>query len=238
MTEVVRTNQGFEIALPQAYASGNVVAVIVAQSPDGFTVHDNSYAAMVLERSGTPRAVSLANDVASGVAHYGCELDGMRVTRHCDTVDEVALSAILVGCASRLIADQALKVDKLPMFDFRARLLGTVTDIIGAPRIRTNEQVVGHLGSRYKVSTVILDHELRKPIAFVEPIADQNAVARRFKEFYDISLNAAYSEVQRVAVLDDEKGIPSGDVLLMQEVSTLLRFRDAPKMFGSWATVQ
>jgi hypothetical protein len=238
MTETVVTNQGFEVTLPQAYASGNVVAVIVAQLPDGFLVHDNSYAAMLLERTGTQRVVALANDVATGVAHYGCVFDGMRVTRHCDTLDEVALSAVLVGCASRLVADQALKVDKMPMFDFKARLLGVVTKIVGSQRIRTNEQVTGHLGSKYKVSTVILDRAMRKPMAFVEPIADQNAVARRFKEFYDISLNAAYSDVERVSVLDDERGIPAGDVLLMQEVGTLLRFSDASKLFQNWATLQ
>jgi hypothetical protein len=238
MTEVTRTNQGFEVVLPQAYASGNVVAVIVAASHDGFTVHDNSYAAMLLERTGTSRAVAMANDVAASVAHYGCQLDGMRVSRRCETLDEVALSAVLVGCASRLVADQALKIDKLPMFDFKARLLGVVTDIVGSARIRTNEHVTGHLGSKYKVSTVVLDTNKRKPMAFLEPIADQNAVARRFKEFYDISLNSAYNGIERVSVIDDEKGIPTGDALLLQEVGTLLRFSDASKMFSDWARVQ
>ncbi|MDB5689101.1 MAG: hypothetical protein JWL91_977, partial [Sphingomonas bacterium] len=60
----------------------------------------------------------------------------------------------------------------------------------------------------------------------------------RFKEFYDISLNSTYEGVSRVSVLDDSKGIATGDALLMQEVSILLRYSDAPKMFQQWATVQ
>lgn len=238
LTDVNRTSQGFEVTLPQAYSSGNVVAVVIAPTSDGYIVHDNSYAAMLLERSGTSKALALAGEVSSAVEHYGCTLDRMRVLRTCTSLDEVGLSAVLVGCASRLVADQALRVDKLPMFDFKARLLGTVTEIVGSRRVRTNEQVTGHLGSRYKVSAVVLDAAEKRPLAFVEPIADQNAVPRRFKEFYDISRNPAYERVQRISVLDDTKGIPPGDVLLMQEVGTLVRFGDARRVFEPWATLQ
>lgn len=234
MTEVTRTAQGFEVVLPQAYASGNAVAVVVAELADGFLVHDNSYAAMLLERSGTSKVVALAGDVAESVRRYGCEIREMRVLRQCSSINEVALSVVLVGCASRLIADQALKVDKLPMFDFKAKLLGVVTEVVGEKRIRLNEQVTGHLGSKYKVSTVVLDEKQRSPVAFVEPVSEQSAVARRFKEYYDIKLNSAYADVERVTVLDDTRDIPAGDALLMQEVSTLLRFSDAPAMFRRW----
>jgi hypothetical protein len=236
MIEASRTPQGFEVTLPQAYASGNAVAVVIAETRDGYVIHDNSYAAMLLERSGTSRAASLSADVAAAVEHYGCQIREMRVTRTCTLLDEVPLSAVLVGCASRLVADQALKVEKLPMFDFKAKLLGTVREIVGERRIRTNEQVTGHLGSNYKVSTVVLDEKQNAPVAFLEPISEQAAVARKFKEFYDISLNSAYADVERVTVIDETRDIPAGDALLMQEVSTLLRFRDAPALFRRWAT--
>lgn len=238
MIDAVRTPQGFEVTLPQAYASGNIVSVVIAETETGFSVHDNSYAAMVLERSGTSKAPSLAADVAGAVAAYGCEFEQMRVVRRVTSLDEVALAAVLVGCASRLVADKALDVDRLPLFDFKARLLGKVTEAVGLKRIRTNEPVVGHLGSRYKVSTVVLDAPASEPVAFIEPISEAGAVARKFKEFYDISLNSDYGSIERISVLDDTKSIPAGDVLLMQEVSTLVRFSDASTIFKQWATVQ
>lgn len=234
LTEVCRTSQGLEVSLPQAYSTGNVVAVVIASVPDGYLIHDNAYAAMLVERTGSARTAALVAEVAEGVANYGCILESMRVSRHCKSLDEVALSAVLVGCASRLVADQVLRAEKLPMFDFKAKLLGAVTELVGARRVRTNEQVTGHLGSKYKVSTVVLDASEKRPVAFLEPIGDPKVVPRRFKEFYDISRNPAYGSVERVSVLDDSKGVPAGDILLMQEVGRLVRFGDVRKVFETW----
>jgi hypothetical protein len=216
MTEIVRTNQGYEVSLPQAYATGNVVAVVVSETASGFVVHDNSYANMVLDRTGTKKSTSLTKDVMESVRHYGCEMDGVRVFRKVETIDEVALAAVLVGCASRLIADQALKVDKPPLFDFRSKLLGKVSEVVGAERVKTNLSVSGHHGSRYKVSAVVFDRSAVKPLAFIEPISEPNAVARKFKEFYDIRLNPTYNGIDFVTVIDDSTDISAGDALLMQ----------------------
>lgn len=238
LTEVTRTSQGFEISLPQAYATGNVVTVIVRSDAGGFLIHDNSHAAMLLSRSGTSRLSPLIVNVRDAVAHYGCEIEDMRVYRRCASLDEVALSAILVGCASRLVADQVLQVEKAPMFDFKSKLLGRVTDIVGDARVKTNRPVIGHLGSRYKIAATVLSADEKKPLAFVEPLSEPSAIARKFKEFYDISLNSDYATIERIAVLDDSKEFPSGDTLLMQEVSTLIRYSDTANLFAQWATVQ
>lgn len=236
-TEVTRTSQGFEVSLPQAYATGNIVTVVVSTVPEGFVVHDNSYAAMALEKTGTARLRQLVEEVREPLAYYGCELIEMRVTRHCATADEVALAMVLVGCGSRLIADKALATEKMPMFDFRAKLLGRVRDIVGTERVRTNAPVEGHLGSKYKIAATITARGSAEPIAFVEPLSDPNSLPRKFKEFYDIGLNTAYSDVQRVTVLDDSKTFPTGDTLLMQEVSTLVRYSDSAALFAQWETV-
>jgi hypothetical protein len=238
MTEIEQCNQGYEVTLPQAYASGHAVVVVATREGDGFLIHDNSYAAMLLDQSGTIRSPSLISAVSEGVRHYGCELDAMRVVRRCKTADEVALSAVLVGCASRLIADQSLKAERLPIFDFKQKLLGKVTEIVGSKRVRTNEQVIGHLGSKYKVAAVVLDSKASRPLAFVEGVNDQDAVARKFKEFYDIRANSSYDGIDLVAVIDDEKEIPPGDVLLMQEVGNIVRFRDAAVRFEAWNGLQ
>lgn len=238
MIDAVRTNQGFEVSLPQAYSTGHVVSVVIAPENDGFIVHDNSNAAMVLERSGVGKPVALAREAREGVEQYGCEMAELRVVRRCKSLDEVALAAVLVGCASRLIADQALKFERLPLFDFKSRLLGKVRDVVGESRVKVNEPVTGHLGSRYKVSTVVLDRAAAAPVAFIEPIADAAAVARKFKEFYDLSLSSNYDSVERVAVIDDSKQIPTGDTLLMQEVGKVVRFADAPTMLAKFAVAQ
>jgi len=233
MVDVESTNQGYEVYLPQVYHSGHNVAVVVRSEQVGYTVHDNSYAAMLLANLGIPTGRRLADIVRSEVAAYGCELDGLRVFRRCSDDDDLGLALTLVGCASRLIADKALASHSLPLHDFKASLLGKVVDTVGANRVRTNEQVSGHLGGHYRVSAVVLDRAERHPIAFVEPVADREAVARRFKEFYDLSRNPLYKHVERVAVHDD-RGLPTGDALLLEEVGHLIRFSQATSHFNAW----
>lgn len=234
LTEVVHTNQGFEVTLPQVYHSGHSVCVIVRQNGQGFLIHDNSYAAMLLSSHGVSIGKKLNARLGALVESYGCGLEGMRVYRNCDSSDHVALAASLVGCASRLVADTLLEAKKPPIFDFKSSLLGKVTELVGERRVRTNQDVTGHLGSHYRVSTVVLDEAERKPIAFVEPVTDRDAVSRRFKEFYDIMRNPLHNDVSRVAVLDEENNLPAGDSLLLQEVSSLVRFTDMPTHAISW----
>jgi hypothetical protein len=238
LTEVTRTSQGYEVTLPQAYATGNIVSVTVSRTTEGYIVHDNSYAAMALQRTGTPKLQQMVEGARDAIKYYGCELVEMRVTRRCTSLDEVALAMVLVGCGSRLIADQALSTDRMPMFDFRAQLLGRVTGIVGEDRVRTNTPVTGHLGSKYRIAATVITADGRKPMAFIEPLSDPQALSRKFKEFYDIGQNSDYADVERVAVLDDSKSFPTGDTLLMQEVSTLVRYSDSATLFAQWGTVQ
>src|SRR5262249_37098310 len=111
MTDVARTNQGWEITLPQAYHTGHAAVVVVAEQTDGFLIHDNSYAAMLLAQLGHSVAPTSRDALDRAIQHYGCEVEGLKVFRKCEDISQVALSAVLVGCASRLIADQALESD-------------------------------------------------------------------------------------------------------------------------------
>ena len=167
---------------------------------------------------------------------YGCDLDGLKVVRRCAALREVAVSAVLVGCASRLIADQLLNAPQQPVFDFTTRMVTKVTEVVGKSRIRTNQEVRGHLGAKYHMTAVVLDTRESKPIAFLEPVNGKDAVARKFKEFYDLSKTEAHFGVDRVAILNDTKKLPSSDILLLQEVSNPVRFSDAATRFASWAT--
>jgi hypothetical protein len=238
LTTVEIIPQGFEITLPQMYHTGQAVAVVVAQYQDGFIVHDNSYAAMLLSGLGLRPGKRLADALLPQIGAYGCELNDLRVVRRCKTFGEVAFAMAAVGCASRLIADQALKADRPPLEDFKSSLLNRVIDAVGNARLRTNEEVSGHLGSKYRVSAVVLDSLLRRPVAFVEPIADREAIPRRFKQFYDLSVTPQYEHVERVAVYDEANPLPSGDALMMQEVGNLIRFADTTTRFRTWSTIQ
>lgn len=234
---VDRTADGYELILPQAYHSGHAVAVSVIVEGDGYLVHDNSYAAMLLESLGVRATARVEAGLRSGVVSYGCELSGLRVSRRCYNVDELALAIVLVGCASRLVADHALKVDATPIFDFKSKLLGRVIDTVGQKRVRENQPYPGHSGSTYQVAAVVLDKPGGRPIAFVEAVADHNAVARRFREFYDLMQNPALVGIDRVAVYDDSRrDIAATDILLLQDVSNPVRFADSITRFTQMGT--
>jgi hypothetical protein len=238
LIEVEHTSQGFEVSLPQIYHSGHNVAVVVRPERDGFMIHDNSAAAMLLTSLGLSVGKRLSDALRPQIVAYGCELTDLRVWRTCDSIENLGVAMTLVGCASRLIADQALRADPAPLHDFKSSLLGKVVSIVGAGRVRTNEEFNGHLGSKYRVSAVVLDKAQKMPVAFVEPIADREAVARRFKQFYDLSLNPALRQIDRIAVYDEHHPLPAGDALLMGEVGNLVRFSDTAQRLQQWATIQ
>lgn len=235
LSTVEVTSQGYELVLPQAYHTGNAVAVVVQNEATGFYVHDNGYAAMLLEGLGVRPTHALQSHLHSSVEAYGCDLAGFRVFRRCSDWAEVAFAAITVGCASRLIADHALRVDAPPVFDFKRALLGKVEESIGISRIRENQEYRADKGTSYKVTAVILDARESKPVAFLEPISRHQAVARKFREFYDFMLTPSLVDIERVAVYDDSQSeITSGDILLLQDVSNPVRFRDSGKRFHNW----
>ncbi|WP_270374730.1 MULTISPECIES: hypothetical protein [Alphaproteobacteria] len=238
LTRAKKTQQGFEVSLPQVYHTGQAVEVVVATHGDGFLVHDNSYAAMLLSSHGLKIGKKLAEALAPQIAAYGCEMDEFRVRRACSSPSQLGFAMSTVGCASRLVADQLLKVDQAPVRDFKSSVISRVTETVGTERIRTNEEVNGHLGSRYRVSITVLDARQARPLAFVEPVADRDAIPRRFKQFYDLARTEQYLSVQRVAVYDDEQAMAQGDALLMQEVGNFVRYKDAPVRFNEWATIQ
>lgn len=237
LTQIERTSGGFEVTLPQAYHSGHAVVVAVQDEADGYLIHDSSYAAMLLESLGVRANAKVETGLRSGIASYGCESEGLRIYRRCATVEDVAMAAVLVGCASRLVADYALKADSQPIFDFKRKLLGRVIDTVGQKRVRENIDYSGHSGSTYRVAAVVLDKQQSRPIAFVEGVADHNAVARRFREFYDLMQNPALAGIDRVAVYDDSRlDINSSDLLLLQDVSNPVRFQDSATRFAQIGT--
>ncbi len=239
LSVVELTNQGFEVTLPQAYHTGNAVAVMVEREGDGFYIHDNGYAAMLLESLGVQTSPRLQFELKPLVSAYGCEVFGFRVYRRCTDRSDVAFAAVTVGCASRVIADHALAVDAPPVYDFKRALLGKVANTIGQGRLRENQEVTASKGNSYRVSAVILDRHRSRPVAFLEPVSSHQSVARKFREFYDFMHTPELTNIERVAIYDDtQAGITTGDVLLLQDVSNPVRSSDSDIRLRAWSTIQ
>lgn len=238
LSEVEVTGQGYELTLPQAYHTGNAVAVVIQPEAGGFYIHDNGYAAMLLEGLGIRATHALQAHLHRSVEAYGCDLAGFRVFRRCSDWDDVAFAAVTVGCASRLVADHALKADAAPLYDFKRALLGKVEESLGSARIRENQEYTAEKGTSYKVTAVVLDAHQSRPVAFIEPISRHQAVARKFREFYDFMMTPSLVGIERVAIYDDTQSeITAGDILLMQDVSNPVRFRDSRKRFQDWGAL-
>jgi hypothetical protein len=110
--------------------------------------------------------------------------------------------------------------------DFRREVLSKVRDFVGGKRFRENEEVFGESGYSYQVSAVVLDHEAIRPISFIEPIKDHEAATKKFREFWDISRSDQFGGIRRISLFDDKRQWDRADLIILQEVSNLVRVSD------------
>lgn len=227
---------GFEVTLAQVYGNGDVVTVFVQLQGNGFYIHDGGNAAMILESLGASLSSAQEAHLRKAVGSYDCDFKEYRVFRQCGSVAEVAACAAMVGCASRLVADQALNVSAVPRFDFRRQLIDALLEAVDPKRVRENEDVVANTGTRYQVSALVLDHRLSQPVAFVEAISGHQSVTRKFRALYDLKNTPFLKETRRIAVYDDARsGITGGDVALLRDVCIPVAFsqRNATPEYAS-----
>jgi hypothetical protein len=64
-------------------------------------------------------------------------------------------------------------------------------------------------------------------IAFVEAVKDLEGVNKRFREFYDISLVPMMNDPDRIILYDDAAPLRQVDLIILQDVSNVVRFSDA-----------
>jgi hypothetical protein len=225
LTFVEKDAYGFEIVLPQVYSNGDTVVVTAQPEGDGFFVHDSGIGAMALEAAGVATSQRLHEEIGKGVRAYGCEFTQFRVYRQCSAAD-VAQTAAIVGCASRLVADFVFQTETRPMFDFRRQVVETLLEAMGE-RVRENEEVIARSGSRYQVSAIILDRKLVRPAAYVEAVSNHQAVARKFRALYDMMHTPGIADTPRFSVFNDvQAGISGADVALLKDVSATVGFRE------------
>lgn len=226
LIEIKRTNIGCEVQLPLFYPDGGSVTVTVTAERGEYIVHDAGNGAMVLNASGVQITRSLSQKIFQLAEHYGCEFSGTRVERRCSPED-IGVCAAIVANASRAVGDQIFQRQVIAPIDFRREVLSRVRNLVGDNRFRENEEVHGESGYSYNVSAVILDGDASKPISFVEPIKDHEAATKKFREFWDISRSDRFGQIKRVSLFDDARRWDQADLLILQEVSNLVRVSDA-----------
>ena len=75
-------------------------------------------------------------------------------------------------------------------------------------------------------------------MSFVEPIKDHDAATKKFREFWDISRSEQFGDVARISLFDDRRKWNGADLLILQEVSNLVRVSDADKRMAEFANVR
>jgi hypothetical protein len=237
LVRVQESNLGFEVQVPVIYPNGDFATVVVAHHGDRFLVHDAGFAAMTLANHGVKVGPNLKTRFAKLSAHYGCEFANERMSRTAK-VNELPQAVAVVANASRTIADQLLQVSPQPMLSFRQSVIDRVKEFVGPNRVRENELVVGSSGTEYHIGAAVLDRQLSKPVAYVEAVRDMDGVNKRFREFYDISLVPELRDMTRIVLYDDAANLRQGDLLVLQNVSNVVRLSDTEARLKPWAKTE
>jgi hypothetical protein len=219
------TNLGYEISMPVIHPTGQCVSVVVTVAGGDYIVHDAGFGAMYLTAAGVSMTKKLRKKLAGIADRYGCEFVSGRMTMTC-TEKQLAIAIALVANASKAVGDQILEVKKRQIKDFKREVSAVLTEVAGAPRVRTGAEIVGQSGTPYEINFVVLDHERKKPVAYVEPVSDRDAVNSKFREFADIEANENYRSISRISVYDDRHEWRPGDIIILKRVSNTVPFGD------------
>lgn len=228
LIDIRRTSLGCEVQLPLFYPNGDSVTVTVVAERGDYVVHDAGTGVMILNSNGVQVTKKLTQRVVELAEMYGCEFLSGRVSRRC-LVEDVGVCAAIVANASRAVGDQLLLRQPQPAIDFRREVLERVRDVVGGKRYREDQEVYGESGYSYRVSAVVLDIAGDQPLGFVEPVKDHDTATKKFREFWDISRSAAVGNVIRISLYNDQRDWNRSDLLLLQEVSNLVRVQDADR---------
>ena len=223
-----QTNLGYEISMPVVYPTGQSVAVVVTVAGGDYVVHDAGFGSMYLTSSGVSVTGNLKEKLAGIAQMYGCEFISGRMSMTC-TEKELAIAIALVANASKAVGDQLLDARKERVTDFKREVNAVINHVLGESRVKTGEPVVGDSGTPYKVNFIVLDRSKARPVAYVEPVGDQNSVNARFREFSDIKANSNLSAIDRIAVYDDRHGWRNGDIALLNTVGNAVPFKNFPR---------
>jgi hypothetical protein len=214
------TNIGIDISMPVILPDGDFVNVTVVEDGDAFLVHDGSSAVMSLAAVGAKTGADARKKFLPMITRFGCDMSGDRIQRRVSR-EHVGVAAVMVSNAARSIADTALEFRRRSEFDFRKAVSEKVADAVGK-RARFNQEVKGQSGRVYHVQNVILDSLEKRPIAFLESVANRTAVAGHFTEFFDIK--SANDMIVYASVYDDTSDLRDVDTRLLSNVSRVISY--------------
>lgn len=220
-----QTNLGWEIELPVVYPTGQCVSVVVAVAGGDYIVHDAGFGSMYLTSAGVAMTKKLIDRLSRIAASYGCNFISGRMSRTCNE-QQLSVAIALVANASKAIGDHLAETRRRKIRDFRQEVSTVISDNLGENRKLDRDRVVGESGTTYQVNFVLLDKAEQKPIAYVEPVSDSDAVNVKFREFFDIQQNVNFSQIDRITVYDDRADWHPGDLLLLNKVSNTVAFKD------------
>lgn len=226
LTHVERSNWGFEVQLPLFFPNGASIAVTIAPYGDDFVVHDSGASTAFLIDNGISISPKLVNKISNLAENYGCEFESHRLQKRSGT-DHLGAVAAIVANASKTVVDLVLQQAKATIVDFKKEVLVRLRDYVGEKRFREDEEVHGESGYSYHVNAVVLDANADKPIGFIELVKDHEAATKKFRAFWDISRSDSHSRVKRISLFDDARHWDNSDLLILQEVSSLVRLSDA-----------
>jgi hypothetical protein len=236
LIDIRRTSLGCEVQMPLYYPDGGSVTVTITAERGDYVIHDAGTGTMVLNASGVQMTKKLGQKVQKLIEHYGCSFSAGRVERRC-TAEDIGVCAAIVANASRAVGDQLFERQVIAPIDFRREVLARVREAVGENRFRENEEIPGESGYAYQVSAVILDQAGSSPVSFVEPIKDHEAATKKFREFWDISRSDRFGGVARISLFDDRRKWVGADLLILQEVSNVVRLSDVDIRMAEFANV-
>jgi hypothetical protein len=221
------SNLGIEVSVPVAYPGGDLVSVVIEQTPDGILIHDAGFAAMRLSQDGIQISKAVGARLTEYAARFNCTYSLGRVSGRCDA-SSVGVTAALVANAARSVADYALEIKRHAEIDFRQILSEFLREIVG-PRLRENEEFKGKSGRKYRVSAVLLNPSQTSPINFVSAVANRHAVPASFAMLYD--LRESFVGVETDSVYDDASDVREEDRILLSSVGSVFGFMEAKHRF-------
>ena len=223
-----QTNLGIEISMPVVLPDGDFVNVTVAEDGDWFLVHDGSSAVMSLAAVGAKTGHDAQKRFSPLALRFGCEISGDRVMRRVER-KHVGVAVVMVANAARSIADIALEMRRRVEHDFKTIVAEKVREIAGS-RARFNQEVKGASGRIYHVHNLVLDKDMKHPIAYIESLATRAAVSQHFTEFYD--LHQVGASLKLASIYDENSDIRDSDTRLLGNVSDVYPYAQAATQVG------
>jgi len=234
MMSTFESNLGVEVSLPSLYPNGEHVVVVLRElDHENVLLHDGGFSLQAISSMGLNLQKNAIKHIIEYASLMGCSFENGRVIRRCPSV-KVAAAAMTVSNVCLYVASQ-FQVMQEAKKDFDSIVREVLSKKLSTDLVVPNYSILGASGGKYSVTAAITLPSIEKPKAIIEAISTPKSVSGRFRHLYDIKANAEYSNVERIAVYDDDESFHQYDYLLLQDVSNVVAFADLNKRVEVYA---